>query len=78
MLTQDFYDDCWRTVLQGINQGLIICPPLEKPKDSKNTYRKTQNCSVCGKETEMHSVWQKMCQPCSIAKDHQYNRRKRR
>ena len=76
-LTEEFLRDCHRAVLRGINQGLVICPPLEKPQETKNTYRRQRKCEACGVDVEMHSRWQKRCLECSIAKDREVNRRKR-
>lgn len=77
MLTQEFFDECWSVVLQGINRGLIICPPLEKCPESKNHYRAVRACSICKTETKMNSVWQKMCQECSIKKGRDRDRKRR-
>lgn len=64
-LTQEFYAECHKVVLAGIRKGLIVCPPLEKPK--KNIIKSTtlRACQVCAQEVEMYCNWQKMCLDCS-------------
>lgn len=78
MLTEEFYAECHKVVLKGINQGLIICPPLEKTAvDSKNPHRAVRSCSVCKAKVEMNSVWQKMCNDCSIQRGRERDKARR-
>jgi hypothetical protein len=66
MLTQDFYDECHKVVLHGIRNRMIICPPLEKPVETKVVFKALRKCQECSIPVHMHSPWQRMCNPCSI------------
>jgi hypothetical protein len=66
MLTKDFYTQFRKLVRYGVDRGMIKYPPLEKPVEHKAVYNVTKKCAECSVSVQMHSPWQRMCNPCSI------------
>lgn len=65
-MTEQFLAECRRAILQGMRQGTVIFPPLQR--DPEPTLRRSnisRPCADCGIMIEIRSPWHKRCGICA-------------
>lgn len=65
-LTEDFYRQSNRIVLDALRKGLVEFPPFQCERERKPAVQRIVNCPECGTPTEVRNNFWKRCVDCAI------------